>query len=172
MKNVKVQAVLGRAKGAFNGFTSGQRTVTIIAVVVALVGALVFVQWAGRPTMTALYTNLSSSDAAAVATKLREGGITYELADGGKTILVAADKADQARLDIAAANVVQNSPDRQGYPLLDKGSITLSDYQQRLTAKRAFEGGLSTPIQKIDPVRDDRGYLALCDDSPRPDEHT
>ncbi len=172
MKNVKVQAVLGRAKGAFNGFTSGQRTVTIIAVVVALVGALVFVQWAGRPTMTALYTNLSSSDAAAVATKLREGGITYELADGGKTILVAADKADQARLDIAAANVVQNSPDGQGYPLLDKGSITSSDYQQRMTAKRAFEGELSTTIKKIDRVRDARVYLALGEDSPYTDEQT
>jgi flagellar M-ring protein FliF len=172
VKNVKIQAVLGRARGAFNGFTTGQRAVTIIAVVVALVGALVFAQWAGRPTMTPLFTNLSPADAAAVTTKLRESGVQYELTDSSKTVLVPAEKLDQARLDIAAANVVQNSPDAGGYALLEKNSLTSSDYQQKLTAKRAFEGELAKTIRKIDRVRDANVILALGENSPYQDEQT
>ncbi|MCB1252766.1 MAG: flagellar M-ring protein FliF [Austwickia sp.] len=172
MRNVKIQAVLGRARGAFTGFTAGQRAVTIIAVVVAVVGLVVFAQWAGRPTMTPLYTNLSTADAAAVTSKLSERGVAYDLQDNSKTVLVPADKLDQARLDIAAANVVQNSPEAGGYALLDKSSLTSSDYQQKLTAKRAFEGELAKTIRKIDRVRDANVILALGEDSPYLDEQT
>ncbi len=170
--NVRLQAVVGRAKGVFNGFTAGQRAITIIAVVVALVGAVVFAQWAGRPTMQPIYSNLALSDASAVSTKLRENGVQVELADGGKTILVPAHQADQARLDVSSANLLQNSAESQGYPLLDKNSIGSSDFQQKLTAKRAYEGELAKTIKKIDKVRDATVYLALGENSPYQDEQT
>lgn len=172
MKNFKIQAVIGRARGVFSGFTTGQRAVTIIAVVVALVGAVVFAQWAGRPTMTPLFTNLTPSDAAAVTTKLRDSGVRFELTDSSKTVLVPADKLDQARLDIAAAKVIENSPDAGGYALLDRNSLTSSDYQQKLTAKRALEGELAKTIRKIDRVRDANVILALGENSPYQDEKT
>lgn len=172
MKNIKFQAVVGRARGVFDGFTSGQRAVTIIAVVVAVVAGVVFMQWASRPTMTPIFTNLASSDAAAVSAKLKESGVTYELGDGGRTILVPAQKADQARLDLAGAGLPQNSPESQGYPILDKNSISSSDFQQKLNAKRAYEGELAKTIKKIDKVRDATVYLALGEDSPYQDAQT
>lgn len=173
MKNFPLQAVARRAKGLFNGFSAGQRTVTIIALVVALVAAVVFVQWAGRPTMTPVFTNLASSDAAAVSAKLKETGVPYELADAGSTILVPAGQADQARLDLSSAGLPQNSPESQGYPLLDKNSsIGSSDFQQKLNAKRAYEGELAKTIKNIDKVSAATVYLALGEDSPYQDEQT
>ncbi|GAB77749.1 flagellar M-ring protein FliF [Austwickia chelonae] len=172
MKNIKFQAVLGRAKGVFNGFTPGQRAVTVIAVVVAIVGAIVFVNWASKPTMTPIFTNLSSSDAAAISTKLKETGVPYELGNGGNSILVPSSQADQARLDLAGAGLPQNSPDSKGYGILDKSSLGSSDFQQKLTAKRAIEGELANTIKQIDKVRDAKVYLALGENSPYQDEQT
>ena len=40
MKNAKVQQVITRIRGTFDGFTRGQKAVTIIAVVVAVVGGV------------------------------------------------------------------------------------------------------------------------------------
>ena len=172
MKNIRLQAVVGRARNVFDGFTSGQRTITIIAVVVAIVGAVVFMNWASKPTMVPLYSNLSNADASAITTKLQETGKPYELADGGKSVLVPASEADQARLDLAASGLPQNSPDSEGYGLLKENGLGSSDFQQKLTAKRAFEGELAKTIRKIDNVQDAAVYLALGEDSPYTDEQT
>ncbi|MBW3083936.1 Flagellar M-ring protein [Austwickia sp. TVS 96-490-7B] len=170
--NVKLQAVVGRAKSVFNGFTPGQRAVTIIAVVVAVVGMVVFANWSSKPTMTPIFTNLSAADASAITTKLQETGVPYELGDGSKSVLVPADKANQARLDLAAAKLPQNSPDSAGYAMLDKQSLGSSDFQQKLSAKRAYEGELAKTIKKIDKVQDANVYLALGEDSPYTDNQT
>ena len=172
MKGIRLQAVVGRARNVFTGFTSGQRTVTIIAVVVAIVGAVVFMNWASSPTMVPLFSNLSGSDASAMTTKLQESGKPYELSDGGKTILVPASSADQARLDLASVGLPQSSPDSQGYDLLKENGLGSSDFQQKLTSKRAIEGELAKTIKKIDNVQDAAVYLALGEDSPYTDEQT
>ena len=91
----------------------------------------------------------------------------YELTDSGRTVVVPAEKLDQARLDVAAANGVQNSPDAAGLlPARQERASPPRDYQQKLTIKRAFEGELAKTIKKIDRVRDAGVILALGEDSP------
>lgn len=171
MKNVKVAVVIDRAKGIFNGFTAGQRAVTIIAVVVALVGAVVFVNWAGKPAMAPLYTTpLTGTDASAVTAKLTETGTPYELADGGKTILVPSTSVDQARINLAGAGLPANSESGQGYGILKENGLGSSDFQQKLTAKRAYEGELAKAIAKIEKVREANVLLALPENSVYSDE--
>lgn len=162
MKNDKVQAALGRFKGVFDGFTNGQRAVTVIAVVVAIVGGVVFMSWLQKPAMTPLFTGLSSTDASAITAKLSESGTPYELSDSGKTVLVPSSEVNQRRIDLAGQGLPAGEQDGAGgYGMLDKQPFSSSDRQQRMTEKRAIEGELSKAIETIDKVNSAQVLLAL-----------
>lgn len=161
MKNNRFTAITTKVKSTFSDFTAGQRAVTIIAVVVAIVGAVFFLQWASRPTLAPLFTNLSSADAGAITTKLAEKSITYELSDGGSTVLIPRESINQTRIDLAGEGLPAQSKDKEGYPLLDKEGIASSDFQQKMTAKRATEGELAKAIGTMDKVQDVKVQLAI-----------
>jgi flagellar M-ring protein FliF len=79
-------------KRVFDGFTPGQKAVTGIAVLFVLIGGYVFTSWAGKPSYAPLFTGLEASDAAAVTDALQAKGTPFQLANGGTSILVPANK--------------------------------------------------------------------------------
>ncbi|WP_226346426.1 flagellar basal-body MS-ring/collar protein FliF [Agilicoccus flavus] len=166
MKNAKVHQVITRVRGTFDGFTNGQRAVTVIAVVIAIVGGVVFFQWANKPTMMPLFTSLSQQDASAITQKLTESGTPYELE--GTTVRVPADAVDQTRLDLAGAGLPADTKDAGGYSLVTEAPMTTSDSQQRILIKQATEGELRKTIEKIETVQAASVNLAL----PEPDVFT
>lgn len=169
--NVKLQAAVGRVKGVFDGFTTGQRTITAIAVVVAIVGAMVFVSWASKPSMTPLFTGLSSTDASAITAKLAEGGTPYELADSGRTVMIPASDVNQKRIDLAGQGLPAGGDEGAGgYGLLKDQSITTSDKMTDVNIKRATEGELQKAIESIDKVNSAKVLLAVPEDTPFTDE--
>lgn len=150
-----------KTKQTFTSFTPGQRAVTVIALLAAIVGGIFFYQWASAPTMTPVFTNLSAQDAGAVTAKLDELGTKYELADGGKSVLVAQEDVNKARIDLASAGLPKNTDQSQGYALLDNQSFATSDFQQKMSAKRATEGELQKAIESLGPVDKAQVQLAL-----------
>lgn len=162
MRNQRVQQVITRVRRTFDGFTNGQRAVTIIAVVVAIVGGVFFYQWAAKPSMSPLFTTaLSASDASAVVTKLQESGVAYELDSAGTTIKVPDDKVAQTRIDLAGAGLPAETKDSGGYASITNAPLTTSDAQQRILIKQATEGELKKSIEKIDTVQEATVQLAL-----------
>ncbi len=173
MKNkIKIDAAVGRVKSVFSDFTAGQRTITAIAVVVAIVGAVVFVSWASKPSMTPLYTGLSSTDASAITAKLTETGTPYELADSGNTILIPASEVNQTRIDLAGQGLPAGGDNGDnGYGILGKEQgITTSDKMTDVNIKRALEGELQKAIGSIDKVESAKVLLAVPADTPFTDE--
>lgn len=161
MNKSKITSVFSSSKQTFGSFTPGQRAVTIIALVVALVGGFAFIQWASAPTMTPVFSNLSATDAGAVTAKLDEVGTKYELGEGGTTVLVPAEQVAKTRIDLAAAGLPKNTENSQGYTLLDEQNFASSDFQQKMAAKRAAEGELQKAIESMDVVQKATVQLAL-----------
>ena len=64
-----------RASSLFAGFTSGQKTVLGLAVVGVVLGGFLFTKWAATPSYTALFSNMTAGDAAAVTEQLTAQGI-------------------------------------------------------------------------------------------------
>lgn len=165
--NDRLQQVVTRTKSVFTGFTPGQRAVTVIAVVVALVGGVVFYQWASKPTLAPLSTApYSQADAGAITAKLTEQGVPFEL--DGTTISVPRDQVDKVRIDLAAENLPAETEESGGYSLVADAPMTASDAQQRILVKRATEGELKKAIEKVDTVQEATVQLAL----PEPDVFT
>lgn len=139
-----------KASSALSGFSNGQRAVVLIAIITLVGGGLFFAQWASKPTMVPLYSNLSSSDASSVTQQLQSSKVTYELADGGGTVMVPQSKVYQLRLDMAAKGIPSGGSD--GYKLLDKTGITTSDFIEHVDYQRALEGELENTIGSIQGV--------------------
>ena len=144
------QALRNRAQGLLSGFSAGQRAVIIVATVMLVIGGVFFAQWAAKPTMVPLYSNLSSEDASEITSKLASSGVKYELSNGGNTILVPQKSVYQTRIDMAGQGLPAGG--QQGYALLDKQGITTSEFREHVDYQRALEGELSKTIGAIDGV--------------------
>jgi len=152
-----------RAKEVWGGFTPGQRTVSALVLLALVLGGVMFMRWAAKPSYAPLFSNLSAGDASAITQKLSQKKVSYELTDGGNTIMVPQKDVYQLRLDMSAANLP--SGDQTGYALLDKQGITTSDFQQHITYQRALEGELTRTVEAIDGVAAAVVHLAIPDQS-------
>lgn len=158
-----VSNIFQRARQAIAGFTLAQRTIAIIGIAVLALGLAALLSWAAKPTLTPLFTGLSASDANAVVEQLRSASVSYELADGGSTVLVPETDVYDQRLAAAAAGLPSASTD--GYSLLDDLGVTTSEFQQTVAYKRAIEGELSATIAALDGVTAASVRLAIPEES-------
>ncbi|MCA0330431.1 MAG: flagellar M-ring protein FliF [Actinobacteria bacterium] len=157
-----VQDGLRRARSAMAGFTPGQIGVIVIGVAGLVLAAFAFMRWSA-PSLSPLYSNLSTEDAAAVVQQLDTTGTAYELQDGGTTILVPQDKVYATRLAMSSQGLPANTGG--GYALLDQQGITTSEFMQNVTYQRALEGELAKTIEAIDGVKAASVHLALPEKS-------
>src|SRR5690606_23021804 len=132
-----------------------------------VLGIVVATSWANRPTMSPLFSGLSGEDASAVVDQLTAAGITYELTDGGATVLVPAESVYDQRIALAAEGL---PTEEGGYSLLDDMGMTSSDFQQQVSYQRALEGELAKTVRALDGVSSATVHLALRRraSSPRP----
>lgn len=159
----QLTGLVGRLQRTIREFSIAQRTLAVIGVAVVVLGAMALSSWLTRPTMAPLFADLSAADASAVVDHLQSAGVSYELTDGGATILVPADKLYAMRLEVAAAGLPTASDG--GYSLLDDMGMTSSDFQQQVTYQRALEGELAKTIAAIQGVEEATVRLALPDES-------
>ena len=158
---------LVRAKELAGKLTPIQK-ITIGAVLLTVVaGTLVLSRGGDSVPMTALYTDLSSSDAASVVDALSSQGVPYELADAGKTVMVPQDQVYDLRVSLAGDGLPSSN---EGYALLDDQGITTSEFRQRVDYQRALEGELAKTLSALDSVKSASVRLALPDDSVFVDE--
>jgi flagellar M-ring protein FliF len=158
MKDVLTQQSR-RAQLLFSGFTSGQKAITILAVLVLVVGGSLFYRWAAAPALTPLFSGLAAEDASAIVQELDGRGTKYAIADGGATVMVPRDQVYKLRLDMTAQGLPAGS--RSGYSILDQQGITTSDFLQHVGYQRALEGELAKTIMSIQGITGASVHLAL-----------
>ena len=139
-----------QATDVMAGFSSGQKAMVVVAVLAVVLGGYFFMSWAGKPSYVPLFSNLTSSDAAAMTQKLATNKIPYELGEGGEQILVPANDVYQQRLDMAAAGLPSSGD--QGYSLLDTAGVTTSEFQQQVEYQQAVSDELEQTIESINGV--------------------
>ncbi|HET9058755.1 MAG TPA: flagellar basal-body MS-ring/collar protein FliF [Acidimicrobiales bacterium] len=139
-----------RGRETMAGFSSGQKTMLAIAIVAVIAGGYMFMSWAGKPTYTPLFSNLSSADAASITQKLAANKVPYQLGEGGAQILVPQNDVYQQRLDMAAAGLPSSGS--QGYSLLDSAGVTTSQFQQQVEYQQAVSDQLEKTIESMNGV--------------------
>lgn len=112
------------------------------------------------PDYNLLYNDLSSTDSSAIAAKLEESEITYQISEDGSRITVPDTDVGRARMLLAEAGLPNGGS--MGYELFDNtsGFGTTNDVVN-LNKIRALEGELARTISSLDPVRSARVHLVL-----------
>ena len=112
------------------------------------------------PTYNLLYSDLSSTDSSAIAAKLEENQIGYEVSPDNSRITVQDTEVGRARMLLAEAGLPNGGS--MGYELFDQqsGFGTTNDIIN-LNKVRALEGELSRTISALDPVRSARVHIVF-----------
>jgi len=132
--------------------------VLLIATILTVVAISVFlVQWARRPDMGLLYSNLDTEEAAKITEKISEKGIAYKLAKGGTTIYTPKENIAQLRLDMAKEGLPEGG--QKGYKIFDDEKIGISPFVQNINLKRALQDELAKSIQMIDGISHARVHI-------------
>ena len=137
--------------------------ISILLVALGSVAAVVgLVYWSGHPNYGLLYSNLSRKDAAAVVAQLDGDAIPYRLSDGGTTVLVPADRVQQARGKLLMQGIPAGG---DGFEILDKGRLGMTNFAERKTYLRAVQGELARTISAVNAVEWARVHISAPEPS-------
>ncbi|MGY1601087.1 flagellar basal-body MS-ring/collar protein FliF [Geodermatophilus sp. SYSU D00815] len=153
---------LARIRSVLSTISLGQKVVIGLLALGLVLGGFFFYSWITKPTLSPLFSNLSSADASAIVDELNAQGVAYELADGGGTIMVANEQVYDLRLAMSGLGLPAGQD--TGYALLDEQGITTSEFQQQVTYQRAIEGELASTLEAIDGVNTAVVHIALPKD--------
>lgn len=130
-------------------------------ILLALVTFLIFISMrVSSPDYSLLYGDLSTGDAAAMASQLEQAQIPYQVSDDSASILVPANDVGRSRMLLAEAGLPNGGS--IGYELFDNqsGFGTTNDIVN-LNKVRALEGELARTITSLAPVKTARVHLVL-----------
>ncbi len=149
MPVVDVDRLKEQGKRFVDGFTPGQKAMTILGVVAVVLAGMTFMKWASKPNYSPLYTGLSSADAGSVTAALDAQHIAYKIEGGGGTIMVPTQDVDKTRIDLSSKNIPAGG---DSFDLLDKQGITTDQFTQNIDYQRALQDELAKAIESIDSV--------------------
>lgn len=112
------------------------------------------------PDYSLLYNDLSSADSSAIAAKLEEQQIQYQVSQDGSRVTVQDTEVGRARMLLAEAGLPNGGS--MGYELFDNQSgFGTTNEIVNMNKVRALEGELARTISALDPVRSARIHLVL-----------
>ena len=126
----------------------------LIVVIVSSVGM--------RPSMSTLFSNLQSADAAAITDRLRDLKVPYELSDDGSLIKVPSNQVYDLRLKMVTQGLPAGGT--VGFEIFDKQSFGTSEFGQKVDYQRALQGELERTISQLAPVESARVHLVCPED--------
>jgi flagellar M-ring protein FliF len=131
------------------------------AILVGLIVFFIFVsmRMAG-PDMKMLYKDLNTEDTSAIAAKLEELKIRYQVSPDGARVMVAGNDVGRARMLLAQEGLPNGGS--LGYEIFDKqSSFGTTNFVQNINQVRALEGELARTISSLEPVKSARVHLVL-----------
>ncbi len=146
-----------------SGFSTGQKTITVLFGVILLLIIYFFSTHSSSPTYETLYANLQPSQAGQVTQKLSASGIPYQLSDGGATVLVPTQDVNQERIALAEAGLP--SGNTISFQTLAATGITSSQFVQNVDYQQALEGQLASTIESIQGVSNAQVSLVMPSNS-------
>lgn len=145
------------ASSGFDAIRQYRRFAVILAVVSSLLVTVYFIVL--RLDYDVLFSDLKPVDAAAVIEELELQGVSYRLAEGGRTVEVPSGQADAVRLSIVGSNM--SSKGLVGFELFNETEMGLTDFAQKIKYQRALQGELARSIMMMDGIDVARVHIAM-----------
>ncbi len=152
--------IIEQAKQFYSKLNKMQKIIIFSAVGIVIVGIMAIIFSSGdKKEYAVLFSDLEPNDAGKIVESLKAKKIDYELSDQGKTILIEKGVVYDTRLDLAKDGLPEQGG--VGYEIFDKTNLGMSEFVQKLNARRALEGELSRTINSYDAVKSARVHLVV-----------
>jgi len=129
-----------------------------VLIILTLVAASFFLAKSLEPDWTVLYSDLNEVDTISIVENMKKNGYAYKVSTDKKSILVPSKHIDDMRIFVAENNLIQI--DNQGFELLDDLQMGSTEFKNKLTKQRIFQGELTRSIEKMNGIKTARVQLA------------
>jgi len=140
-------------------FEKGQLRLILLILAATLVVLSAIYVFVFRVPYVPAYENIRESDAAAIIAELEAGGIPYRLENQGHDVLVPEDRAAEAQVLVAGADIPLGGT--VGFELFNDSDMGLTEFAQKINLQRALQGELARTIMSMDGIAFARVHLAL-----------
>ena len=111
------------------------------------------------------FTDLDSSDAAAITAYLQDQGIPYRLSSDGRSIGVPSTVATQVKIDVESQGLVQNGAIGFGLFRENVSSFGMTDNEFQVLKTDALAGEIQKLIQGLDGVQKSKVLIHVPEES-------
>jgi flagellar M-ring protein FliF len=132
----------------------------ILALTVAIFGAIFTVAYFNRVKYAVLFSNLDTSDSASIINALKTDKVSYKVQ--GTSILVPENQVDELRISVLSNGNVSSE---KGWSLFDQNQFGVTDTEEKVMYQRALQDELAKTIESFDEVDKARVHLVLPDDT-------
>lgn len=141
-----------------------QKILTSSLVGLTILGLAGLMIWSGSAVKPdsgykVLYSNMDLEEAATITEHLQKSNYKYKLENEGRTINVQAKEVYEIRMSLAREGLPKTNG--FGYELFDKTNFGMTDYVQKLNARRALEGEIQRTIEGLEEVKAARVHIVV-----------
>ena len=158
MENNYLSLLANDVKRLWNGLDDGQKLGMLGLIVVTIVAATFFLSKAMEPDWVVLYSDLNEVNALTIVENMKKNGYQYKVSEDKKSILVPSNVRDDMRIFVAENDLIKTGDG--GFELLDDMQLGSTDFKNKLTKQRIFQGEITRAIEKIQGIKYAKVQLA------------
>ena len=158
MENNYFALLANDVKKLWNGLDDGQKLGMLALIVVTIVAATFFLSKAMEPDWVVLYSDLNEVNALTIVENMKKNGYQYKLSEDKKSVLVPSNIRDEMRVFVAENDLIKTGDG--GFELLDDMQLGSTDFKNKLTKQRIFQGEITRAIERIQGIRYAKVQLA------------
>ncbi len=158
MENNYLALLANDVKKLWNGLDDGQKLGMLVLIVVTIIAATFFLSKAMEPDWVVLYSDLNEVNAMNIVESLKKNGYQYKLSEDRKSILVPSKLRYDMQIFVAQNDLIKTGDD--GFELLDDMQLGSTDFKNKLTKQRIFQGEITRAIQRIQGIKFAKVQLA------------
>lgn len=158
MENNYFTMLSNDVKKLWNGLDDGQKLGMLALIIVTIIAATFFLSKAMEPDWVVLYSDLNEINALSIVENMKKNGYQYKVSEDKKTILVPSNIRDDMRVFVAENDLIKNGD--AGFELLDDMQLGSTDFKNKLTKQRIFQGEITRAIERIQGIRYAKVQLA------------
>ncbi len=148
-----------------NKLSQRQKLAGAVALAVAIALLVGVWLWSSKPQYSILFSNIAEKDGGSMslADALQAQNVPYRIDNGGATILVPENRANELRLTLAAQGLPKGG--LVGFELLETQKMGISQFNEQINYQRGLEGELARTIQSLSAISGARVHLAIPKES-------
>ena len=158
MENNYFALLANDVKKLWNGLDDGQKLGMLALIVLTIIAATFFLSKAIEPDWVVLYSDLNEVNALTIVENMKKNGYQYKISEDKHSILVPSNIRDDMRVFVAENDLIKTGDG--GFELLDDMQLGSTDFKNKLTKQRIFQGEITRAIEKIQGIKYAKVQLA------------